>query len=175
MGALITPLIAFIQILVKESPKYIPLILSAISTAGAVVAANVNLERLDEIKVAPKALPNLTRAVMQVGYDARDFISVDTITTLGELSLALDAYMKYTTEGYDHVEKVVVSPMDTNKNLFALGTPEGLAMLTLARQDATLLIRFFGNLNNARRIQRILLSADDGYFDLMKNQTNLYV
>lgn len=172
MGVLITPLIALIQVLVKESPKYIPLILSAISTAGVVIASNVNLEKLDEIKVAPKALPNLTRAVLQIGYDARDVISVDTITSIGELSLALESYLKLTDDGLAQVDKIVVSPLDQNKDLSAIGSPQGLALLTLATRDAQLLMRIFGNLNTARAVQRIFLTGDDNYFDLMKNQTN---
>lgn len=172
MGALIPPLLALIRVLVKESPKYIPLIMTAISTAGVVIASNVNLEKLEEMKVEPKSLPNLTRAVMQIGYDARDLISVDTITSIGELSLALDAYLKISDEGYAQVDKIAVSPMDLDKELAAIGSPKGLALLTLATKDANLLIRTFGNLNVARSIQRIFLTGDDNYFDLMKNQTN---
>lgn len=172
MGALITPLIALIRVMVKESPKYIPLILSAISTAGAVVAANVNLDKLEEIKIEPKSLPNLTKAVMQIGYDNRSTVSTDIITSLTELSAALEAYMAISSNSFAHVEKVVQSPSDLNKQLENITTPGGLALLTTAIQDANFLIRAFGSLQNARHIQRIFLTADDGYFDLMKHQTN---
>lgn len=104
----------------------------------------------------------LAHGLMVQGYLQEEIFTPDIIVSSKEVALIRDKAIELFNRAFSAVEE------DVGENAVAkgLGTPSSIATIKVVKNDALLLKRQFGSLNNARRVQLAFQTWNDETWNL---------